>query len=380
MFIFYDESILSYVSSIRDYFGLDSSYKPNQKFSDLLNKEKPKKVFLILIDGMGANIVEKNLDKESFLRRNLKYKVQTVFPTTTTAALTSIQNGKAPNENSWLAWTQYVKEVDDIIVPFQNKGFYNDKQYEKDLFKSLVPVTTTVEELNKNGIKASNILPNFDDENRHTFVVPNFGKTKNATLEDFCKQIVDNDKNSDDKYVFCYYDSLDHVMHKTGTSSQESKALLKNINDCLEGVSKELSNDSMLVIVADHGQIDVDDSSLIELKNSKYEKYLKRYTSLDPRAIGFYIKDEYKGEFEIEFVNDFEEDFVLLNKKQVLDTKLFGYNENSQKFLEFLPDYVAVGKTNKLMYTVVPDAKYRGHHTGIHDDEVYIPIIIYKKN
>lgn len=38
MFVFYDESILSYISSIRDYFGLKSSYKPNQKFTDLLNK------------------------------------------------------------------------------------------------------------------------------------------------------------------------------------------------------------------------------------------------------------------------------------------------------------------------------------------------------
>ena len=380
MFIFYDESILSYVSSIREYFGLKSSYAPNKKFADLLNKEKPKKVFLILIDGMGANIVERNLKEDSFLRRNMKYKVQTVFPTTTTAALTAIQNGKAPNENAWLAWTQYVKEKDDIIIPFQNKGFYNEIQYEDGLFKSLVPVTTTVEELNSIGIKASNILPNFDDENRHTFVVPNFGKTKNATLEGFCQQIIDNDKNSDDRYVFCYYDSLDHVMHKTGTSSQESKILLNNINDCLEDVSKELSNDSMMVIVADHGQIDVDESSLIELKGTKYEKYLKRYTSLDPRAIGFDIKDEYKEEFEKEFVSDFEKDYVLLNKMQVLDTKLFGYNENSPKFLEFLPDYVAVGKTNKLMYTVIPNAKFRGHHTGIHDDEVYIPIIIYKKN
>lgn len=379
MFIYYDESVLSYVSSIRKYFGLDSSYQPNVKFYNLLNKEKPKKVFLILIDGMGANIVERNLDKDSFLRRNMKYKVQTVFPTTTTAALTSIQNGKAPNENAWLAWSQYLKEIDDIIIPFQNKGFYNDTQYEDGLFKSLVPVTTTVEELNSLGIKASNILPNFDDDNRHSFIVPDFGKTKNATLEGFCQQIIDNDKNSDDRYVFCYYDSLDHVMHKTGTSSQESKSLLKNINDCLENVSRKISNDSMMVILADHGQIDVNESSLIELKGTKYEKYLTRYTSLDPRAIGFDIKDEYKDEFEKEFVKDFENDYILLNRKQVIDTKLFGYNENNPKFYDFLTDYIAIGKTDKLMYTVIPNAKYRGHHTGIHDDEVYIPIIVYKK-
>lgn len=328
---------------------------------------------------MGANIVEKYLDKESFLNRNMLYKVQTVFPTTTTAALTAIQNGKSPNENAWLAWTQYVKEVDDIVVPFQNKGFYNEKQYENGLFKKLVPVSTTVEELNEKGIKASNILPNFDDENRHSFVIPNFGKTKNATLEGFCQQILDNDKNSDDQYIFCYYDSLDHIMHKTGPSSDMSKGLLKNINDCLEELSKELSDDSMMVIVADHGQIDVNKNSFIELKGTNYENYLKRYTHLDPRAVGLDIKEEYKEQFEKEFIDDFEDDFVLLNKQQILDTKLFGYTENHPKLMDFLPDYVAIGKTNKLMYTVLPEQEYRGHHTGIHDDEVFVPVIVYKK-
>ena len=379
MFIFYDESILSYVSSIRDYFGLTSSYKPNQKFTELLNKEKPKKVFLILIDGMGANIIEKYLDKDSFLNRNMMFKVQTVFPTTTTAALTSIQNGKAPNENGWLAWSQYVKEMDDVIIPFLNKGIYNEKQYENDLFKTLAPIKTTVEELIEKGVEASNILPNFEDDSRHDFVTPIFRKAKNITLDEFGQKIINNDKNSNDKYVFCYYDTLDHVMHEEGPSSKKSRNLLKDINDCLEKVANNLTDGSMMVVVADHGQIDTSRSTYIELKGTKYEQYLKRYTYLDPRAVGFDIKDEYKEIFEKEFINDFEEDYILLNKKQVLDTKLFGYNDNNPKFLEFLPDYVAIGKTNKLMYTVTPKQEFKGHHTGICDDEVYIPVIVYKK-
>ena len=379
MFIFYDESILSYVSSIRDYFGLSSSYKPNQKFKDLLNKEKPKKVFLCLIDGMGTNIIKKYLKEDAFLNKYLKYNVQTVFPTTTTAALTSIQNGKGPNENGWLAWSQYVKEKDDIIIPFLNKGFYNKIQYEEDLFKNLVPIKTTVDELKEKGINASTILPNFEDKSRHTFVSPIIGKPKNASFEDFCKKILDNDANSDDKYVFCYYDTLDHVMHEEGPSSSKSRKLLKNINDNLEKTCEKLSSDSMMIIVADHGQIDTDISKYIVLKDTKYEKYLTRYTHLDPRAVGLDIKDEYKEQFEKEFVEDFEKDFILLNKQQVLDTRLFGYNENIPKFYDFLPDYVAVGKTDKLMYTVLPSKNYKGHHTGISDDEVYIPVIIYKK-
>ena len=375
MFIFYDESILSYVSSIRDYFGLSSSYKPNRKFQELLKKEKPNKVFLILIDGMGANTIEKHLDKESFLRRNMMYKVQTVFPTTTTAALTAIQNGKAPNENAWLAWNEYIKEIDDYIIPFQNKGFYTEKKYENGFMQKYIPIRTTVEDLLSKGIDASNILPNFDDESRHTIIIPYF--KKKSSLDEFCDRILDNDANSPDKYIFCYYDTLDHVMHDEGPSSEKSIELLKRINDSLENVSRKISKDTMLVIVADHGQIEVGDT--IVLSGTKYDEYMERKVSLDPRAVGFYIKDKYKEVFEKEFVSDFENDFILLNKQQVLDTKLFGYNENHPKFIDLIPDYVAVGKTNKIMFSIAQKNNYKGHHTGINDDEVYVPVIVFKK-
>ena len=365
MFIFYDESILSYVSSIRDYLGLDSSYKPNQKFKDLLNKEKPNKVFLILIDGMGANLIEKYLDKDSFLRSNMLYKVQTVFPTTTTAALTSIQNGKAPNENAWLAWIQYLKDIDEFIVPFQNKGYYNEKPYGDNFFNNRVPVKTTVEELNEKGIKAGNIFPDYS-------------KKEHYSINEFVTKILDVDSKTDNKYTFCYFDNYDDIMHKKGPSSNEAISLLKDIDKELKRLSENISNDSMFVVVADHGQIDVEDT--IILKDTKFEKYLKRYTYLDPRAVGFDIKDDLKEEFEKEFLKEFENDYILLNKEQVISTRLFGYNESHKQFESMLPDYVAIGKTKKIMYTVKPSHPFKGHHTGIHDDEVYVPVIVYKKS
>lgn len=364
MFIYYDESILSYVSSIRDYFGLASSYKPNQKFSNLLNKEKPNKVFLILVDGMGANLVERYLDNDSFLRKNLLYKVQTVFPTTTTAALTSIQNGKGPNENGWLAWIQYLKDIDEFIVPFQNKGYYNEKFYGEGYFKNKMPVNTTTMDLNNIGIEASDVFPDYSKKEHYTF-------------SEFIDKIIEKNK-SNSKYSFCYFDGYDSVMHKEGVSSQKAIDLLHTINDEFVRLSQNISDDTMIVIVADHGQIDVGDT--IVLNKTRFEKYLKRYTYLDPRALGLDIKDEYKDEFEKEFVNEYEQDYILLNKKQIIDTKLFGYNDSCDAFESMLPDYIAIGKTNKIMYTVDPPHPFKGHHTGIHDDEVYVPVIVYKKS
>lgn len=363
MFVYYDESILSYVACIRDSFGLSSSYAPNTKFKDYLNKKNPQKIFLILIDGMGANLIERKLSKDSFLRKNLFKKVTTVFPTTTTAALTSISNGKSPNENAWLGWMEYLEEIDDIIVPFLGESYYEDKKHDEDICYKLRPFKTTVEELNEIGIKAINLYPDFIE-----------GGCKDFT--EFKNRLIDL-SYSDNKYVFAYWDKYDTIMHLEGPNSAKADSYLKMINDGLEEVSNNISDDTMLVIVADHGQSEIDLPYYIE--GSKYEKYMYRKPIIESRSPGFYIKEEYRKEFEAEFKKGFENDFILLDKQDIIDTKLFGYHDNHPKFESMLPDYLAIGKSRKVIRWCPLEVELQGQHAGISDDELYIPLITYKK-
>ncbi|MBO4359047.1 MAG: hypothetical protein J5796_04520, partial [Erysipelotrichaceae bacterium] len=164
MIVDYEGSILKYVSAIRGYYGLDSSYGPDLKLKALLEEKRPEKIFLILIDAMGSNLISRKLPEDSFLRRNMTWTTTTVFPTTTTAATVSIQNGKSPSENGWLGWSQYLKEANDIIVPFLSKAYYGGKPYEPGIFSKYVPVTNTVTELKEKGISARILNPSFDPD------------------------------------------------------------------------------------------------------------------------------------------------------------------------------------------------------------------------
>ena len=89
MIVSYDESILAYISAIRAYYGLSSSYNPNKQLLNIIEKQKPNKVFVLLVDGMGYKLIERKLPEDSILRKNLKYVTNTVFPSATTAATTS---------------------------------------------------------------------------------------------------------------------------------------------------------------------------------------------------------------------------------------------------------------------------------------------------
>lgn len=102
---------------------------------------------------------------------------------------------------------------------------------------------------------------------------------------------------------------------------------------------------------------------------------LERNTSLEPRAVNFFIKDNKKEEFPEIFNKHFKDDFDLYTKKDVINSKLFGTGEENEVFRDILGDYLAIAKTNKtLLYTGSEILK--SQHAGYTDDEVLVPLII----
>ena len=62
----YNECITNLACSIRKYFGLEAKHN---SLEYMLNEKQPENVVLILFDGMGSRILNRNLSKESFFIR-----------------------------------------------------------------------------------------------------------------------------------------------------------------------------------------------------------------------------------------------------------------------------------------------------------------------
>ena len=363
MFVDYNKSIMNYVASIRSYFGLKSSYKDDENFTKLINESKPKRIFLLLVDGMGANLINNKLAKDSFLRKNMTYQTTTVYPPTTTAATTAIRNGKSPNENAWLGWMQYLKEVDDVIIPFYGIGFYNNIDYD-DCMNKYLPVTSTEEELNNNGHYATKVFPSFEVDGCEDF-------------DTMCNRLVDYSYNSQYEYVYAYWDKYDTYMHEYGPSSKICDSYLLHINYEIERLANELNKDTMLVVVADHGQIDVEEE--INLY-PKYKKYFRIKPALEPRSMAFYIKSDMKDEFKRVFNEELGDRFKLLSKKEVIESKLFGTTKNNKRFEEFLGDFIALATDKSILaYKKSYKKAHKGAHAGTLKDELMIPVIVVSK-
>ena len=83
----YDRSLVSVSNSLLKYYNV-KTYHPSLKLLDEKLAKNYKNVIFMILDGMGTDLIEKNLPETSFIRQHISTQIFSVFPPTTTAATT----------------------------------------------------------------------------------------------------------------------------------------------------------------------------------------------------------------------------------------------------------------------------------------------------
>lgn len=362
----YNECLTNLACSIRKYFELDYKHNTLDYIDKILEERKPKNVVTILCDGMGSNIMDRMLDKNSFLIRHRLKAITTVFPATTVAATTSIQTGLNPCETGMLGWDMYYKDLDKTITVYRNveKGDSEERfipeaqEYNK---KNMVTKAITEEIKEAGKYKGYSLFP--------------FGDNKYASLDDMFLKIEELCNSDEKKYIYAYSEEPDYTMHDIGSDAPEIKNIISDLNNRIEKLSAKLK-DTVIFVVADHGHLNVENMFIKDYPD--IEDCLLRNTSLEPRAVNFFIKPEKKEIFKEMFNRHFEKDFDLYPMEEVIESKLFGDGCENKIFRDALGDYLAIAKTNKtLLYT--GGSVLKSQHAGYTDDEIFIPLIIIEK-
>ena len=363
----YNECLTNLATSIRKYFELDYHHNTLSYIDDILNNKKPKNVVVILFDGMGSKILDRTLDDDAFFIKNKFKDITTVFPATTTSATTSIRTGLNPVEHGWLGWNTYIKPIDKTITLFLNK-----EKGKEEICNEFLDV--------KNKLNTNFIVNEINEQGKYNalelFPFKNGCATTYKNLDDMLNIIYDETMKDGKKYIYAYNDEPDHTMHDFGPDSLETKKLIVERNKKIEKLCSKL-NDTLVIVIADHGHIKVDHIFLNNYPDIL--DMLERTTSLEQRAISFKIKDRYKEEFEVKFKEYFGKYFSLYTKEDVIKSNLFGDGIENELFRDALGDFIAIAeKSNKCIVADGDEALY-SQHAGYTDDEIYVPLIIIDK-
>ena len=370
----YTNSSFNTINSILHYYGVKNNYESLKTLDQLLNTKKYKKVVLLIMDGFGNNIVNKYL-KNEFLERNNYGPISSVFPSTTTAAMNTYYSGKTPLEHAWLGWSNYFKECSRTINLFPKTDKYTHEKIEFD-FESLIKFESIFDQIKKvNDIQQVVIYPKYL---KNDYPVKNL---KYKKLKGMVKHIKKQIKGKKEKFIFAYSPEPDHTEHMFGPSNKKVEKLLNSFNKLMEKNFSKLNDDTLIIISADHGLIDIKNTIYLEDHPALLETLITLPT-IEPRAASFFVKKHRKLEFESLFNDIFKDNYVLFTRDEVLRHHLFGYGNMHPKADDFLGDYLAVATKNTIFDYKRDKSNFtfKGHHAGMSPDEMNIPLIILKKD
>lgn len=359
----YKNSILNVSTTILKHYHALSHYDSIPVLEKEL-KRNAKHVVLVLLDGMGVNIIKKYLKPEDFLYKNIKKTITSVFPPTTVAATNTVLSGLPPYSTGYLGWVQYFKHENTNAIVFLNEDFYDkSKKIELVLRDVYLKYPTIYERIQRHSpkVKTYELFPKFR--------VDGF-----ESLDKQAERVVEISNLDEQNFTYVYWTEPDLTQHDHGIDSDVTKEKLIDLNRSIEKLSKDINHDSLLIVIADHGLTNVDGIDLFSDK--ELMPLLKRMPSMEPRATNFFVKKFHKKKFEKIFNIKYGQYFKLFSKAEFLDSELLGVGLKHDLLDEFLGDYLAISISDK-MFNFKEHSRFVGHHAGLTQDEMEVPLIIY---
>lgn len=361
----YHNSILNVSNTFLHHYGIPTDYNGLDLLEESLTKDI-KHVIYVLLDGLGSNVVKYHLSDDDYLKKYMKDQITSVFPPTTVAATDSVLSGLPPISSGYIGWVQYFKKEDVNAIVFQNTDFYDSSNIIKtnlrDTYLSFKPITEQIQEKNPH-IKTEIFFPSFIKGGSDTFA------------EEIDKALLTT-HNTDQSFSYVYWTEPDLTQHKKGIYSSETKAVVQSLNNDFTSLCENISDDTLVVVIADHGLVDVQELPLFQYKD--LTSLLLRKPSIEPRTTNFFVKEGMEELFEERFNSHFKQHYTLLSKDEFLQSGLLGQGPKHPMIDQFLGQFIAIAKTNK-MFTMNQKSKYKAHHAGLSEDEMLVPLIVYKK-
>ena len=367
----YDKSILSTITSILKYYDIDNGHVALSSLDEKL-KEHYKNVVLVVLDGLGAHILD-NIDRKGFFKKNQLDTVTSVYPSTTTAAMTTYYSGKSPLETGWIAWSQYFKEYGRCMDVLKHKESYTGisiHAFKDDVYENVINYESVFDKIEAKGIKAYEIMPHYAErKSKRSFTADTVDEVCNA-IEDLCN--IDTQK-----FVMAYVDNPDSLLHAFGTDSAEAKEFILDTENKINSLTDKLK-DTLVIISADHGHRNIGQVYSV-LEHPDLRDCLIMPEFFESRFFGFWVKEDRKEEFKNIFEREFK-DFVLLTKNEVLDLNLIGVGDKHRKIDDFLGDYVAISVGDSIFrlqndYFEGKKVK-KSTHCGLTKEEMEVPVIV----
>ncbi|MEW8485927.1 MAG: alkaline phosphatase family protein [Candidatus Thiodiazotropha sp.] len=338
-----------------------------------------RKILLWIVDGLGANYLRSHPEAAT-LNAHMKGSITSVFPPTTATAVTTFLTGDAPQQHGLTGWHIYFRELGAVLAVLPGRARYGgvglgQAGINTTAFHGHIPFSDKI------GCDSVMLSPAYIAES--DFNLAHLGRSRllgHRNLPEFTAQLADLLINSDERYLYAYWSELDSIGHKSGIWSAEAKRHLLEIDQAFGYLLEQCrGSDSLIIICADHGQVDTRPSDWISLDDHpELVEMLSLPLCGEPRAAYCYLRAGCEGAFDDYVESEFAGKISAYPSSELLGQNWFGLGTPHPQLSWRIGDRMLLTQAN---YTIkdwlAQENRYEliGVHGGASSDEMEVPLI-----
>lgn len=363
------------------------SKPPRPGLREELGLPEAQVVVSVILDGVGWRRLELLwaeglVDLGPFLVGGVALPLTSVFPTTTTAALSTLSTGESPIVHGVLGYKLFRPELGTVVdmIKLAPPGGREDTLEKMGLNpEKILPIPTLYQRLAAQGIPTTIFLPKYiADSGLSKLLYQGVSRIiPFLTASDLFVLLREALGRGGKALLGVYWPSTDSLAHTYGPRSEAFSLELAHIFSVLERLLECAPRDFLLLITADHGFYEADPER--DMVNCAAQAALREALLLppvgDPRAAYFFLRRGKEALVEKFFQEFFPEDFLVLSVEEGLRRRLWGLEEPRPEVRALLGDMVVISKRRKFVLWPTEEFKLRGLHGGLTPDELYVPFI-----
>ena len=329
---------------------------------------------VILVDGLGVANIKAAGGHAGFLNQKLNQSKSLFsgFPTTTATSLASFATGKQSGEHAFIGYRVYDRSISKAINLLNDLGHELTPRKYQD-------AQTISEQAVALGKHVITVGPGeYADSGFTQATMPAAKYLAAKTIEERF-EIARSEIAKPGSLVYLYVPELDQIAHRFGSQSQNWLNTIESLDSTLLSFTKSLPKGAGAILTADHGVIDVAQTSHL---------YLEDFESLeDLLMIG--------GDPRVAFLY-FELGTDLVTKRQNIESEIGAqvdvatvqelvesgwYQPLTEAASRVAPDLVLLPKGNRVVYhrgfAKVKSLAMIGQHGGMSKAEWEIPLLVF---
>jgi len=282
---------------------------------------RARRVVVLLVDGLGDHLLTASSGHAPFLRRLRQHPNSTTvssgFPSTTATSLGMLGTGLPPGAHGLVGL--------EVLDPARDRLF-NELMWDPQVDpRAWQPEPTVFEQVAASGTDVTRIGPAYFDGSGLTEAVQRGGRFVAAqSLEERVEVALAVLRRSRSALVYLYWGDLDKIGHEQGCRSWNWTGELERVDACARALAAGLPSDSLLVVTADHGMVDVPFENRLDLAAEPDLLHGVRHLGGEPRSLQLYCRDGAAPDVAAAWQARMGEQMTVVTRDQAVTDGWFG--------------------------------------------------------